>query len=429
MKRNFKYILLIIGLLISYHAAYAQWTFTPTIKYSGNCSVDDPEAQRWIRQSENEANAMLQQIFSQYASFPNRAMCDQCRNLILSIRKSNGYCTVYYTCTQCTGRDIAMPGQGNQTNPTTGNLNFNGPSQGQPFFSPSPYVDVEYWIDGVRYIGAVHRNIDPDFYNSLKKNSNMRELDNSSTSQPYIAKSGYEPFDRAFAGMVQGNLSTPGYENGSAPVLPANGATIMPSLPVSDAGQDKGFIMPPGETADAEGTPWNYQLSSDELAGNVEDFAKTQNSIKDFWDGDFIADNALTLGEIQTEEPIFGTIGNIKQGYDLFNTGKSLADNIKEGNEGGAYADVAEGLSSFAGKGGTGIPGLKNLLTNKCEDWISNIKNFAKETVDVVSNPKATKADYNRAQKKQDDFWRREGEDTKNKARTEAIKDFFRKLL
>lgn len=148
MERHFKYVLLTISLLISSHATYAQWTFNLTYHITAGCAQGDPEIQREIRQLENEVNAMWQQAFSQGVGFPSKQICEQVRQMILGVGWSDGACRIYYTCTSCTGTDIAMPGQGsNQTNPTTGNLNFNGAVQGEPVFSSNPALDTPNWID------------------------------------------------------------------------------------------------------------------------------------------------------------------------------------------------------------------------------------------------------------------------------------------
>ena len=48
---------------------------------------------------------MYESIFN-FAGFPTKAMCEQARAMISSIRVGDRYCTVYYTTTPCTGTDL-----------------------------------------------------------------------------------------------------------------------------------------------------------------------------------------------------------------------------------------------------------------------------------------------------------------------------------
>jgi len=207
MKRKFKYKLLIIGLVLSCHATYAQQgqlVIKITQTTSGAlCNIMTTGAQ---------ANA------NNYMSLhPNNLQ--ECENLKREVLASPDFqsncftvqcdCVGYPASSSNSGSNGSNPFNSNNSNPfNNSQLNFNGLTQGQPFFSPVPYVDVEYWIDGVRYKGSVFRNIAPDFYNILKKNYNMRELDNNSSNfKPYVAKSGHEPFDGAFAGLVNNYIN------------------------------------------------------------------------------------------------------------------------------------------------------------------------------------------------------------------------------
>ncbi|MCL2650084.1 MAG: hypothetical protein FWD60_03530 [Candidatus Azobacteroides sp.] len=198
MKKYFKYTLLIVSLLISWHVSYSQsgkLIITVNQTTSGSyCNIMTGLAQ---------ANA------KNYMSLPanNLQKCEDLKREVLTNPDFQNSC--FTVQCDCVGYPASSSNSdSNGSNPfNNSQINFNGPAQGQSVFSPAPYVDVEYWIDGVRYVGSVQRNIDPDFYNSLKKNYNMRELDNSSNFKPYVAKSGHEPSDVAYAGLINNYIN------------------------------------------------------------------------------------------------------------------------------------------------------------------------------------------------------------------------------
>ena len=124
------------------HAAYAQWTFTPTMAFSGACSQSDPGVRSMI----NELNATLSQFKT--ISFPDLNTCNQIRNILLNAKSSDGTCSAYFICTQCSGRDITAPGQGsNSTSSNPWSININGTSQGGAFFSNNPSQEINNWMD------------------------------------------------------------------------------------------------------------------------------------------------------------------------------------------------------------------------------------------------------------------------------------------
>jgi len=203
--RKSVFIIVLLSNLFVNQKAYAQWTFTPTMRYSGGCSQGDPELRRWLTYWENEINAAMRQVFSQ-AGMPTKQECEILRQQILSIQSSSGSCRVYVTCTECVGKDIGMPNQNQSGN--TGAFNFNGPSQGEPFFSPNPGSEIEDWIDDYNAKQRLGRNPNnavalpttgngkfDDAYSVVVfdfNNGNRREIRRPDTSKPYIAKSGYE---------------------------------------------------------------------------------------------------------------------------------------------------------------------------------------------------------------------------------------------
>mgnify|MGYP002772114877 CR=1 FL=1 len=74
----------------------AQYTFTATLRGGGSKECADVVA---------EAKSMYESIFN-FAGFPTKAMCEQVRAMISSIRVGDRYCTVYYTTTPCTGTEL-----------------------------------------------------------------------------------------------------------------------------------------------------------------------------------------------------------------------------------------------------------------------------------------------------------------------------------
>lgn len=87
-------------------------------------------------------------------TFPNLGMptlsqCESLRQMILSVRESYsvydggnyiGECSVFYTCTPCTGSDIVAPGQ-----VSPGDISFDGQFQGKPFFTTHESSAFEDW--------------------------------------------------------------------------------------------------------------------------------------------------------------------------------------------------------------------------------------------------------------------------------------------
>lgn len=173
----------------------------------------------------------------------------------------------------------------------------------------------------------------------------------------------------------------------------------------------------------SKNTTPNYQLPADRLT-SVKDFVVTKNSIPDIFDEDFIAENVLKFGEILTEgeEPMFGKIGNIKQGYDSFNTIKSLRNDIKNKNVGGIYVGTAEGLASYAGKAGAGISDLKNVFEYK--GYMYRLRKIVKD----FTNPNATIASDRNVLREHQNFMGQTQKDTQNRATKTLLKTILNKL-
>lgn len=93
-------------------------------------------------------------------TFPNlgistQGQCESLRQTILSIKESMpmydshynyiGDCSLFYTCTPCTGSDIVVSGQ---TSP--GDVSFDGQFEGQPFFTTHESSAFEDWAKDYR---------------------------------------------------------------------------------------------------------------------------------------------------------------------------------------------------------------------------------------------------------------------------------------
>ena len=102
-------LLLLWAFLLGAIQLNAQYTFTATLRGGGSKECADVVA---------EANSMFESIFN-FAGFPTKAMCEQARAMISSIRVGDRYCTVYYTTTPCTGTELNSFGS-NSTSPISG---------------------------------------------------------------------------------------------------------------------------------------------------------------------------------------------------------------------------------------------------------------------------------------------------------------------
>jgi len=119
----------------------AQWTFTFQITKSGPCPANVP-----LPVIPTLPNLGL----------PNKNMCETLRQQILAIRSSVpitnnkgeyiGDCTLYYTCTACTGSDIVYPSQGSSTGQgISGEVSINGLMEGKSLFTSHQSQAFEDW--------------------------------------------------------------------------------------------------------------------------------------------------------------------------------------------------------------------------------------------------------------------------------------------
>jgi len=125
-----------ISLLIgNTYKGYTQgWTFTFQLAQSGPCGGSSlpvlPTFPNFGFPTQNQCEALRQIVVNTKQSFPVTGDHGQ----II------GYCTIYYSCTPCTGSDIVTPGQ---TNP--GDVSLNGQAEGNPFFTPHSSEAFEDW--------------------------------------------------------------------------------------------------------------------------------------------------------------------------------------------------------------------------------------------------------------------------------------------
>ena len=132
----FKLFSFFILITLSSQTLAQGWTFIPQLQTTG--CINAGAAQTIITQT----NAQMSSLFSG-GLFPTQSMCESLRQQILAIRTSFsqydsrgryiGECSIYYTCTPCTGSDIIAQNQANQVNP--GEVTFDGQFQGKPFFT------------------------------------------------------------------------------------------------------------------------------------------------------------------------------------------------------------------------------------------------------------------------------------------------------
>lgn len=124
IKREILIIVLSLSLFIFSPPSKAQgWSFSFQLAYSGDCGG---------------ANISIPTFPN--ITFPTKSECESFRQYVLSIKFSGGTCTVYYTCTPCTGSDMVIQGQA-----APGDVNFDGQNTGNPYFSTHSSKAYEDW--------------------------------------------------------------------------------------------------------------------------------------------------------------------------------------------------------------------------------------------------------------------------------------------
>jgi len=126
---------LLVFTCIGYESNAQGWTFTPQLKFTGDCEGAGAAAA--------QANAMLSALGN--LSLPSKSMCESLRSQVLAIQVGGGDCVVGYTCTPCTGADINSPASVT----SAGTVSFTGQYTGEPLFSPHESLTRENY--GIYY--------------------------------------------------------------------------------------------------------------------------------------------------------------------------------------------------------------------------------------------------------------------------------------
>lgn len=93
--------------------------------------------------SGSECGSMTYTLPYSTLNIPTKSQCEQVRQAILSIKVSAGFCTAYFTCSECTGSDILS---GTGSGQEGGAVSISGLDQGNPFFSANNSTAIEDWI-------------------------------------------------------------------------------------------------------------------------------------------------------------------------------------------------------------------------------------------------------------------------------------------
>jgi hypothetical protein len=151
-----KWYVFIIGLWVACFALpntlQAQWGFSVTPKISGECA----------------AYMSSMPPLPRVTGFPTKAECENARSQVMNIRFSTPVCSFSYSCTACTGNDIAggIGGTGaGGTVSNDGSVRVSGTSQGSSFYSANTFEAIQDAYDqkklqnemllGKRDIGSV----------------------------------------------------------------------------------------------------------------------------------------------------------------------------------------------------------------------------------------------------------------------------------
>jgi len=167
-------MLLFIPLAFNPSDMFAQgWIFTFTVTSSGPCGSSLPYIPSFT-----------------VPYMPTQTFCESLRQQILAIRASSpvydshgqyiGDCSVFYTCSTCTGSDMSVRGD-NSSEP--GSVSIDGLAQGSAFFAPHQSKAIENWIDD--YV--------------QKMNSMGMDVNSNPSFNPDIPATGDADFDKYYA--------------------------------------------------------------------------------------------------------------------------------------------------------------------------------------------------------------------------------------
>ena len=206
--------LLLFG--INYKATAQGWGFTFQLDQSGPCGAIVPGLPS----------------FTVPPAFPTQSQCEGLRQTILAIKVSTpvydnhgkyiGDCSVFYSCTPCSGSDMAIQGQ-----VSPGEVSFDGQYQGKPLFTTHESAAFEDWAK--------------DYKQQLAAYGITSILGNTLTP-PNIPLTGDKGFDDFYSSQTANfNPSTPAVKPPApdASVVDLNGKTGTVQLLTSSAEQAK----------------------------------------------------------------------------------------------------------------------------------------------------------------------------------------------
>lgn len=194
--------LIIFG--FSYKTRAQGWGFTINLTQTGPCGSGLPSLPTFIIPS----------------VFPSRGQCEALRQTILAVKetfpvydgsKYIGDCSLFYTCTPCSGSDLVSPGQ---VNP--GEVAFDGQFSGRPLFTPHESSAFDDWAK--------------DYKQQLEAFGIKSIIDNTLTSMK-IPSTGDKDFDAFYSNQTNNFNPT------TSPVKP-------PALDASvvDLSESKGVV-------------------------------------------------------------------------------------------------------------------------------------------------------------------------------------------
>lgn len=152
------------------------WTFTPQLKFTGDCEG--------AAAAVAQANAMLSTLGN--LAMPTKNQCESLRQQVLAIQIGGGDCVVGYTCTPCTGADINSPA--GMT--SAGTVSFTGQYTGEPLFSPHESLTRENY-------GIYYKQMQEILGFSSYLGSALMPL-----MMPKVPETGDKPLDDAYARLA-----------------------------------------------------------------------------------------------------------------------------------------------------------------------------------------------------------------------------------
>jgi hypothetical protein len=304
------------------------WSFTATLTYSGSCGGSVPT---------------IPPITIPY--LPTKSDCESLRQTVLSYIASSGGCSVFYTCTPCTGADISN--SFGQTEP--GSVSIDGPAQGTAFFSPHESRGLENWIDDY-VVKMESMGISVEGYNSL-------------TMQD-IPLTGNAEFDK---GYVERMVSFEYPEQGG--VVDLTGKTGVVDLNSTAANTGSTVQSLTNSKEQQERDAWyaeNFGTLTQSGADNTIDASGTQSSERSWGD-------ALLRTSVTSAPGLIGVAGDfmINTVDETLGGIQRVGNNLAAGNDAQAL-DIASNLPS-------------NVVINSGKKAIINV--IAGKATDIAGGP------------------------------------------